>query len=141
VIQRPVAGSQPRRGGDGPCSHVHAPQPRFTYSREQHGLGPVRRHQRRQRHEFVAHGSHRIGFEEGIAARGHHHGIENVPRQIVPADRRADRAHDRGVGQHPGLEGERGKVGRHAVHLGLDHGGRNRVDLLDAKGVLCGHGR
>src|SRR5260370_35460579 len=85
-------------------------------------LAQMRRADGGQREHHIAHHRDRVGFEEGVAARRDHHGIDHYIRDLTNADSIRDGAYYLGSGEHPSFRGCDREVIRDRIDLRGDEG-------------------
>src|SRR5216683_4585873 len=102
-------------------------------------LAQIRRDDGGQREHHVAHHRDRIGFEEDVAARCDHHGIDHDIRDLANADSIRDGAYYLGSGEHPGFRGCDREVIRDRIDLRGDEGGIEVGNAAHAARILRGY--
>lgn len=103
---------------------------------EDGGFIEVRRDQRREREQPVAHDRLGRRIEEPVARGGHHHRIADVRPPATIADGIGDLAHQGNRGEHPCLDRGRRQILGEGVELRGDHEAWHRVHGAHAVSIL-----
>jgi len=102
-------------------------------------LAQIRRDDGGQREHHIAHHRERVGFEEGVAARRDHHGIDHDIRDFTNADSIRDGAYCLGSGEHPGFRGGDREVICDRIDLRGDEGRIEVGNRVHAARILRGY--
>jgi hypothetical protein len=92
-----------------------------------------------KREHHLTHHRDRIGFEEGVAARCDHHGIDHDIRDLVKVDSIRDGAYYVASGEHPGFRGCDREVICDRINLRSDKGGIEVGNAAHAACILRGY--
>ena len=100
------------------------------------GLRDVWRHDMRERQQLGSNRLHGVLGEQPVASLGDHDGIDDELWEVKALHRCSDRFDDRGVGEHPGLDGVDADVSHYRLDLRGHQIRRNRLPFDDAERVL-----
>ena len=125
-------------------SHLHERPGRLPLSglalhrkaREDPGLIQVRRHEGCPWHQERGHGPLCIPVQQAVAGGGDHDRVQHVAPERMGLEERGHLSNEFGGGQHPRLDGARGQVLHHGIHLVPDHDQRHRVHAPHPHGIL-----